>query len=67
MNRFFKRLGAWMLCLMLMLSAALAEDCFTIDVDTLDLDRLNSDEYVSLALSASTQGVRVCKWVSDSS
>ena len=67
MNRFWKRLGAWLLCLMLMLPAALAEDCFTINVDTLDLDRLNSDEYVAVALSASAQGVRVCKAISESS
>ena len=60
-------MGAWILCLMLMLPAAIAEDCFTINVDTLDLDRLNSDEYVAVALSASAQGVRVCKAISASS
>ncbi len=67
MNKVLKRIGALLLCLMLLLPAALAEDCFTIDVDTLDLDRLNSDDYVAVALSASTQGVRVRKYISSSS
>jgi len=49
------------------LSPAAAEDFFTIDVDVLDLDSLNSDDYVARALSASTQGVRVRKWISQSS
>jgi len=67
MNKLFKRIGALLLCLMLFIPSALAEDCFTIDVDTLDLDRLNSDDYVSVALSASTQGVRIRKHISQSS
>ncbi len=67
MKNALKRIGVLFLCLMLLLPAALAEDCFTIDVDTLDLDRLNSDDYVSVALSASTQGVRVRKYISSSS
>ena len=46
---------------------ALAEDCFTIDIDLLDLDSLNSDAYVARELSASTQGIRVIKYISDSS
>ena len=46
---------------------SLAEDCFTIDVDTLDMNSLNSDEYVAQYLSASAQGVRVRKYISDSS
>lgn len=59
-----------LLCLLLCLALALpalAEDCFTIDVDTLDLDRLNSDDYVARSLSASTQGVRVRKQLTASS
>ena len=30
---------------------SLAEDCFTIDVDALDMNSLNSDEYVAQYLS----------------
>lgn len=67
MNKLLKRIGALLLCLLLFIPCALAEDCFTIDVDTLDLDRLNSDDYVALALSASTQGVRIRKRISQSS
>lgn len=67
MNRFLKRLCALLLCLMLLVPSALGEDCFTIDVDTLDLDRLKSDDYVAVALSASTQGVRIRKYISSSS
>jgi len=55
-----------LLCLLVM-SAAHAEDSFTIDVDGLDLGRLNSDDYVSRHLSSSAQGVRVRKYISDSS
>ena len=67
MNKLLKRIVALLLCLMLWMPCALGEDCFTIDVDTLDLDRLNSDDYVSVALSASTQGVRIRKHISQSS
>lgn len=67
MKKVLKRVCALALCLMLGLSSALAEDSFTIDVDTLDLDRLNSDDYVAVALSASAQGVRVRKYISQSS
>lgn len=67
MNRFLKRMGALALCLTLWLTAALAEDCFTINIDTLDLDRLNSDAYVASALSSGAQGVRVRKQVSPNS
>ena len=63
-----------MICLLLLcalltgcVSPAAAEDFFTIDVDVLELDRLNSDDYVAHALSASTQGVRVRKYISQSS
>lgn len=34
---------------------SLAEDCFTIDVDALDMNSLNSDEYVAQYLSASAR------------
>lgn len=61
--------GILLLCTLLMglMPTAWAEDCFTIDVDVLDMDSLNSDDYVARALSASTQGVRVRKYISQSS
>ena len=64
-----KRLMGLALCLALVFTAALAlaEDCFTIDVDTLDMDSLNRDDYVAAHLSAGAQGVRVVKRLSDSS
>lgn len=58
---------ALILCLALTGGTALAEDCFTLDIDTLDLDSLTSDDYVARALSSSAQGIRVRKFVSDSS
>lgn len=65
-------LKAWICLLCLMLAgaawpAALAGESFTIDVDALDLNRLNSDAYVESHLSSSAQGVRVRKYISDSS
>lgn len=65
-RRIFALVLAAVLCLSI-LAGALAEDFFTIDVDVLDMDRLNSDDYVARALSASTQGVRVRKYISNSS
>jgi len=65
-----KRLSAAilaLLCFLLTALPALAEDCFTIDVDLLDMDSLNSDSYVARELSSDTQGVRVLKYISDSS
>lgn len=64
-----KRLMGLALCLALVFTAALslAEDCFTIDVDTLDMNSLNRDDYVAAHLSAGAQGVRVVKRLSDSS
>jgi len=47
--------------------AVLAEDSFTIDVDMLDMDRLNRDDYVAQELTSSAQGIRVLKYISDSS
>lgn len=62
-----KRLFVILLMVLSLLPAALAEDCFTIDVDLLDMDSLNSDSYVQRELSSDTQGVRVIKYISDSS
>lgn len=63
-----KYLFSAVLCLMCLLiaSAACAGESFTIDVDALDLNRLNSDEYVASHLSSSAQGIRVCKYLTDS-
>lgn len=54
-------------CLAWPASTAFAEDCFTLDVDMLDLDSLSNDDYVARALSSSAQGIRVRKFISDSS
>lgn len=65
-----KRFFAFVLAASLLfglLAPAAAEDVFAIDVDALDPSRLNSDDYVAQKLSASTQGVRVRKHISDSS
>jgi hypothetical protein len=59
------------LCLVLCLAAlclpALAEDCFTINMDSLDMSQLGDEAYVTANLSAQTQGVRILKYISDSS
>lgn len=59
------------LCLLVLWCAATpiarGEDFFTLDVDILDMDALNSNDYVAQNLSASTQGIRVKKYISDSS
>ncbi|MBQ7867598.1 MAG: hypothetical protein IJ354_05580 [Clostridia bacterium] len=62
-----RRIFAAVLAGLMLMGCALAQDCFTIDIDTLDLNSLNSDDYVERKLSASTQGVRVVKYLSDSS
>lgn len=54
-------------CLLLCCSAATAEDFFTLDVDILDMDQLNRNDYVAANLTASCQGIRVRKEVSRSS
>lgn len=55
-------LAASLLCA----APASAEDCFTLDVDALDMGSLNSNEYVARNLTAQTQGLRVVKYISDS-
>jgi len=67
MKHLFKGVCLWLMCLMLLMPAAMAEDCFTIDVDALDMGRLNSDDYVARHLSAGAQGLRVRKYLSSSS
>ena len=67
MRKWLQYVCALLACLLLAQPAALAEECFTIQVDTLDLNRLNSDDYVALSLSSSAQGIRVRKTVTDSS
>jgi hypothetical protein len=56
-----------LLCLLLPLVQAVAEDCFVIDVDALDTSRFSDGTYVADHLTAQTQGVRVEKTISDSS
>lgn len=48
-------------------SSVKAEDYFTINIDVLDMDRLNSNDYVATNLSSQSQGVSVRKYLSDSS
>lgn len=45
---------------------AQAEDCFTINVDLLDMNSLRSNDYVASHLSAQAPGIRVQKYISDS-
>lgn len=70
LEKTFLRLAAVVVCLCLLAGggrAALAEDCFTLDVDILDMDRLNQNDYVAQYLSSPSQGIRVQKAVSGSS
>lgn len=46
---------------------ARAEDCFVIDVDSLDMSRLKDMDYINQALSSAAAGLRVRKFISDSS
>jgi hypothetical protein len=63
------RLLAMLLCLlgvMLLPVATLAEGCFLIDVDALDMNSVSKSAYVREHLSAPAQGVRVRKYISSS-
>ena len=42
---------------------AQAEDFFTLNVDMLDMDSLNQNDYVAANLSAACQGIRVLKTI----
>ncbi len=66
MERFFRVLLYILLCATLFPVAAIAETCFVIDVDTLDMQSLSDNAYVHNHLSGQTQGVRVRKYISDS-
>ncbi len=67
-----RKLMCLAVCLVLILSqgvslvSAGAEDCFTINVDTLDMNSLRVNEYVMANLSAQTQGIRLTKIISAS-
>ena len=63
MKKMLKGLFALLLCVLLM-PCALADDAFCVDVDALDLGKLNSDAYVAAYLTAGTQGLRVRKVIS---
>ena len=54
-----------LLALLLPLSAY-AENCFVINVDTLDMNRLLDQDYIAAHLSAQTEGLRIIKYISDS-
>ena len=56
-----------LLCATFFPVAALAEACFLIDVDTLDMQSLNDNDYVQQHLSGQSQGVRIRKYIGDSS
>lgn len=70
-NRGWKKavLLALLCCLLAGLAPepARAEDFFTLNVDTLDMDSLNQNDYVAANLSAACQGIRVKKTISSSS
>jgi hypothetical protein len=62
----FRALLCLVLCFTALCLPVLAEDCFTINMDSLDMSQLNNDAYVTANLSAQTQGVRIMKTISDS-
>ena len=63
-----KLLTAALLCaLVLACCPALAGGAFTLDIDALDMSRVNSDDYVAAMLPAQCQSIEVRKAVSDSS
>ncbi len=66
MARRFRAFLAGLLCAALLPVAALAEECFLIDVDSLDMNSVSRSEYIQQYLSAPAQGLRVRKYVSDS-
>lgn len=55
----------WLLvCLLMFPASGLAEDgCFLINVDALDMTRLNQNDYVQYYLSSQAQGLRVTKQI----
>lgn len=57
---------AGLLCAALLPVAALAQECFLIDIDSLDMNSVSQSEYIQQYLSAPTQGLRVRKYISDS-
>ena len=59
MVKMLRTLLCCLLCAMLMPAMARAEECFQIDVDTLDMTMLNDSAYVLEHLSSQTQGLRV--------
>ncbi|MBE5802260.1 MAG: hypothetical protein E7319_08245 [Clostridiales bacterium] len=58
---------ALLCCLLLAPLAGTADGYFTLNVDALDMTRLNQDDYVAQYLSAQTQGISVRKFLSNSS
>ena len=66
MAKLLSILLACILCAALLPAHALAEECFLIDVDTLDMNSVNQSAYVQAHLSAPAQGIRVSKYISNS-
>lgn len=67
MIKFLRALLCLLICAIMLPMAALAEDCFVIDVDSLDMNSLNNNDYVAANLSGQAAGIRVLKYISDSS
>ena len=66
MNRLLRAFLSLLCCAVFFPAAAWAEGCFLINVDTLDLTSLNNSAYVEANLSSPSQGVRITKYLSDS-
>lgn len=66
MMKSLRALLCLLLCAIILPVSALAEECFVIDVDSLDMNSLNNNDYVAANLSAQTGGIRVLKYISDS-
>lgn len=54
------------MCQLFVPLASVAEECYTIDVDALDMTRLQDNDYVYQHLAAQAQGIRLRKYISDS-
>ncbi len=63
----YRKLLRLIVLLLLLPVFSLAEDSFLIDVDALDAGQLGNNAYVEQHLSAQAQGIRVRKYISDSS
>ena len=62
------RILSVLLCLILLFSpvCAYGEECFVIDVDSIDMTRVQENDYVQSVLAAPAQAISVCKYISQS-